>query len=68
MSTTQVLARREPKTGRMIFVNSMSDLFHHKVPMEFVQEIFATMRETPRHTYQILTKRAESLSAALSGY
>ena len=51
------------KTGRMIFVNSMSDLFHSDVPLEFVLQIFSTMRETPRHTYQILTKRAERLKA-----
>ena len=51
------------KTGRMIFVNSMSDLFHHDVPLAFVQEIFSTMRETPRHTYQVLTKRSERLAA-----
>ena len=47
----------------MIFVNSMSDLFHSDVPLEFVLQIFSTMRETPRHTYQILTKRAERLKA-----
>jgi len=51
------------KTGRMIFVNSMSDLFHEAVPFEFVQRVFTTMRETPQHTYQILTKRAERLEA-----
>lgn len=49
------------KTGRMIFVNSMSDLFHEDVPLEFIQRVFATMQETPQHTYQILTKRAERL-------
>ncbi len=49
------------KTGRMIFVNSMSDLFHEKVPLPFIQEVFDVMRNTPQHTYQILTKRAENL-------
>lgn len=56
------------KTGRMIFVNSMSDLFHEAVPLEFIRRVFATMQETPQHTYQILTKRAkrlEELSSAL---
>ena len=56
------------KTGRMIFVNSMADLFHEAVPLEFIQRVFTTMSETPRHTYQILTKRAgrlEELSPAL---
>jgi protein gp37 len=51
------------KAGRMIFVNSMSDLFHEKVPLSFIRRVFAVMRETPRHTYQILTKRAERLDA-----
>jgi protein gp37 len=54
------------KVGRMIFVNSMSDLFHESVPLEFIQEAFGAMRETPQHTYQILTKRAERLEG-LSG-
>ena len=39
----------------MIFVNSMSDLFHCDVPLEFAQRVFLTMRETPHHTYQVLT-------------
>lgn len=46
---------------RKIFVNSMSDLFHDEVPIEFIQEIFRTMNETPRHTYQVLTKRSQRL-------
>jgi protein gp37 len=50
------------KTGRMIFVNSMSDLFHEKVPFGFIKRVFAAMRETPQHTYQVLTKRAERLA------
>jgi protein gp37 len=49
------------RTGRLIFVNSMSDLFHEDVPLEFISAVFATMHETPQHTYQILTKRAERL-------
>lgn len=40
-----------------IFVNSMSDLFHEDVPFEFIDKVFAVMALTPRHTYQILTKR-----------
>jgi protein gp37 len=47
---------------RMIFVNSMSDLFHVDVPDEYVQLVFDVMNRTPRHTYQILTKRAERLA------
>src|SRR5579872_7380931 len=45
--------------GRTIFVNSMSDLFHERVPLDFIQQVFATMVETTQHTFQILTKRAE---------
>lgn len=46
---------------RMIFVNSMSDLFHHDVPVEFIRDVFAVMADTPRHTYQLLTKRSKRL-------
>jgi protein gp37 len=48
--------RTWPKPRR-IFVNSMSDLFHEAVPADFVARVWQVMRETPRHTYQILTKR-----------
>ncbi|MHB1209878.1 MAG: DUF5131 family protein [Acidimicrobiales bacterium] len=50
------------KAPRTIFVNSMSDLFHPKVPDEFIAEVFQVMAATPRHTYQVLTKRAQRLS------
>jgi protein gp37 len=49
---------REP---RLIFVNSMSDLFHEHVPLEFIQRVFATMQHCPQHTFQILTKRSARL-------
>ena len=44
-----------------VFVNSMSDLFHPKVPNDFINDVFATMRDTPQHTYQILTKRPKAM-------
>jgi protein gp37 len=47
------------KAPRMIFVNSMSDLFHEDVPFGYVQRCFATMKSAERHTFQILTKRPE---------
>lgn len=47
---------------RVIFVNSMSDLFHAKIPDEFVRQVFDVMSETPRHTYQLLTKRPKRLA------
>ena len=46
---------------RMIFVNSMSDLFHEKVRLEFIQRVFDTMAECEHHTFQILTKRSNRL-------
>lgn len=54
------------KKGRMIFVNSMSDLFHEGVPITFIHRVFDTMTATQRHTYQILTKRADRLEALSS--
>jgi protein gp37 len=47
---------------QMIFVNSMSDLFHEDVPADFIIEIFNVMKNTPHHQYQILTKRAQRLA------
>ena len=49
------------KKPQMIFVNSMSDLFHKQVPETFIQEIFATMRKASWHTFQVLTKRSNRL-------
>ncbi len=46
---------------RLVFVNSMSDLFHARVPPEFVRRVFAVMAATPQHTYQLLTKRSSRL-------
>lgn len=47
---------------RMIFVNSMSDLFHEDVPVEYIAEVFDVMVRAERHTFQILTKRHERLA------
>ena len=49
------------KTPQMIFVNSMSDLFHEKVPEFFIQDVFSTMKRAYWHVFQILTKRSERL-------
>ena len=46
---------------RVVFVNSMSDLFHARVPFDFVQRVFGVIADTPQHTYQILTKRSVRL-------
>lgn len=53
---------REP---RMVFVNSMSDLFHEEIPLEFLAQVWDVMVRTPQHTYQILTKRPERIARAL---
>ena len=50
------------KKPRVIFVNSMSDLFHKDVPIQFIQQVFTVMRTTPHHQFQILTKRADRLA------
>lgn len=48
-----------------VFVNSMSDLFHHEVPDEFITRVFAVMAATPQHTYQVLTKRHGRMKSLL---
>ncbi|PKV98976.1 DUF5131 family protein [Nocardia fluminea] len=53
---------RRWRAPRVVFVNSMSDLFHAKVPVDFIKDVFDVMRDTPQHTYQVLTKRALRLT------
>lgn len=53
------LSWRKP---RMVFVNSMSDLFHEAVPDGFIADVFAVMAEASQHTFQVLTKRSERLA------
>jgi len=45
------------KKTRLVFVNSMSDLFHEDVPLSFIESVFKTMNEASQHTFQVLTKR-----------
>src|SRR5579859_7642038 len=52
---------------RMIFVNSMSDLFHEDVPDRFIGAVVDVMLQSPWHTYQVLTKRSSRLRQMLSG-
>jgi protein gp37 len=47
---------------RVVFVNSMSDLFHEAIPDDYIHQVFAVMNAAPQHTFQILTKRHERLS------
>jgi protein gp37 len=53
----------EWKKRKLIFVNSMSDLFHEEVPDDFISQVFATIQEADWHTFQLLTKRPERLHA-----
>ena len=54
------------RTPRLVFVDSMSDLFHPEVPLGFIRRVFAVMAATPRHTYQVLTKRSRRLAGVAS--
>lgn len=59
----QPLKWRRP---RMIFVNSMSDLFHEDVPTAFIRAVLDVIEETPHHTYQLLTKRPGRMASVLA--
>ncbi len=52
--------------SRVVFVNSMSDLFHDDVPLSFIRDVFAVVADTPQHTYQVLTKRSKRLARVAS--
>src|SRR3989475_10513692 len=53
---------RRWRQARIVFVNSMSDLFHDDIPLAYIQRVFATMQDCPHHTFQVLTKRSERLA------
>jgi protein gp37 len=55
------------RAGRLVFVNSMSDLFHEDVPVEYIGRVFDVIRASPQHCFQILTKRAERMAAVAGG-
>jgi protein gp37 len=55
----QPLRWRQP---RLIFVNSMSDLFHQRVPLGYIRDVLSVIASTPHHTYQVLTKRSKRLA------
>lgn len=52
---------RRWRQPRVVFVNSMSDLFHDDIPLAYIERVFETMRDCPHHTFQVLTKRSERL-------
>jgi protein gp37 len=49
------------KSSKVVFVNSMSDLFHKDIPVVFIKKVFKVMNDNPQHVFQVLTKRAERL-------
>jgi len=53
---------RRWRQARVVFVNSMSDLFHDDIPLAYIQRVFETMRDCPHHTFQVLTKRSERVA------
>ncbi|MCK5908655.1 MAG: DUF5131 family protein, partial [Caulobacter sp.] len=53
------------RAPRRIFVNSMSDLFHADVPVDFIRRVWSVMQSTKQHTYQILTKRPDRMADVL---
>nr|WP_319510602.1 phage Gp37/Gp68 family protein [uncultured Draconibacterium sp.] len=54
------------KKPTVYFVNSMSDIFHEKMPLDYLDKIFSVIEQTPHHTYQVLTKRADRMHEYLS--
>jgi len=50
------------RAPRLVFVNSMSDLFHPEIPADYISRVFRTMVECPQHTFQVLTKRSDRLA------
>jgi protein gp37 len=64
LPTLQPQALKEPyhwKRSRIVFVNSMSDLFHEEVPLSYIKDVFQVMKNCPQHQFQILTKRSARL-------
>lgn len=49
------------KSSKIVFVNSMSDLFHKDIPLSFIKKVFKVMNDNPQHTFQVLTKRSDIL-------
>jgi len=61
---SEPLERRKPT---VYFVNSMSDLFHERVPFDYVRRVFDVMARSPQHTFQVLTKRAQRMAEFCAG-
>ena len=59
------LRRKKPA---VYFVNSMSDLFHEAIPDDYIRKVFEVIENSPRHTFQVLTKRAERMACFFESY
>ncbi len=59
------LNRKKPT---MYFVNSMSDIFHERIPEEYIRQVFDVIRDCPQHTFQVLTKRADRMEQFFRSY
>lgn len=55
-------------TATIYFVNSMSDLFHEKIPQTYIKRVFDVIKEAPQHTFQVLTKRADRMVEFFESY
>jgi len=58
----ELLRPYEWKGSKVVFVNSMSDLFHEDIPLDYIKMVFGVMNDCPQHQFQVLTKRAERLA------
>jgi protein gp37 len=65
MHPTDLELPKHWRRPRIVFVNSMSDLFHPKVSTQFIAQVFTVMEATPQHTYQVLTKRPKRARSVL---
>ena len=61
LAAAMVRVPLEWRRPQIVFINSMSDLFHRDVPQEFLERVFAVMKQAPQHCFQVLTKRADRL-------
>src|SRR5688572_9922666 len=62
LAPNRILDPLKLKSPSIIFVNSMSDVFHEDIPLTYLKSIFAVMNEASQHRFQILTKRSERLA------
>jgi protein gp37 len=62
---TDPLERKKPT---IYFVNSMSDLFHEKIPVAYIRQVFDVIKKAPQHTFQVLTKRADKMAEFFKAY